>query len=537
MLKRFFQPRLPLVIGLVAVLVVLFLGWRYFFQKSSTDERFVIYQVSKTTLPIVITERGNLESQIATDIRCQVENVSSNRNQSGTQILSIVPNGAAVKEGDLLVELDSSPIRELLDQQTIQYERTKAEQIQAKSVYENQITQNETAIADADLQIKLSSLELEAFVDKENGTHKLNVDQIKREIDEINSNILEAQAALELRRNELEGVEALFELGYKGRSDLESTRLSFLQAEGNLANALNQLETKQATLNKLNAYDEKMQRLTLEGALANAERAREQVEIDNLSQLTQAEAALDAANRALAKEKERLDKLQTQLENCKIYAPHDGMVVYERDRDFTVEEGAVVRERQEILSLPNLAKMQVRTYVHESVLDQVEQGQEVDVRVDAFADRVYRGVVESVAVVPAYRGWSGGNVKTYETVIRIDQEVKQLKPGMTAVVDIKVQQLEDVIAVPVQAVVQRKHKSWVYVSTTRGVEQRMIELGPTNDKFVQVVSGLEEGDDVILNPMAILGSEDEDEEGSDGDSEGSDGAPKDAADSLAKNSP
>lgn len=532
MLKRFFQPRMPLVIGGIVLLVGLFFGWKYFFQKGSTDERFVIYEVTKTNLPIVITERGNLESQIATDIRCQVESVSSNRNQTGTQILFIVPNGAPVKEGDLLVELDSSPIRELLDQQTIQYERTKAEQIQAESVFENQKTQNDTAIADADLQVQLTQLELEMFVDKENGTHKLNVDQIKREIDEINSNILEAQAALELRRNELEGVEALFELGYKGRSDLESTRLSFLQAEGNLANALNQLETKQATLRKLDAYEEKMQRLTLEGAHANAQRARQQVEVDNFSQLTQAEAALDAADRALAKEKERLDKLQVQLENCKIYAPHDGMVVYARDRDFTVEEGAVVRERQEILSLPNLSKMQVRTYVHESVLDKVEPGQEVDVRVDAFADRVYRGVVETVAVVPAYRGWSGGNVKTYETVVRIDQEVKQLKPGMTAVVDIKIQQLDDIIAIPVQAVVQRKHKSWVYVSTNRGVEQRMIELGPTNDKFVQVVSGLKEGDDVILNPMAILSGEENEEEG-DGQQEGLESQDEDDASVVA----
>ncbi len=63
-----------------------------------------------------------------------------------------------------------------------------------------------------------------------------------------------------------------------------------------------------------------------------------------------------------------------QLANCLIYAPHDGMVVYARDRRGSVEifEGAIVRERQEILNLPDLSRMEVKTQVHEAVLDQVQ---------------------------------------------------------------------------------------------------------------------------------------------------------------------
>lgn len=518
-------PRISVIAAPIVVIAVLFLGWRILFGGPDSNDEYVLYTVSKTNLPIVITERGNLESQTSTRIKCEVENVSSSRNgQSGTQIIYIVENGSPVKEGDLLFELDSAPIRELLDEQAITFERAKADQIQRQAQYDNQISQNETMIANAELEIELAQLELDMFMDAENGTHRLNVDEIARTIDQTNSDVLEAQGRLKLSKNELDGVEALFKLGYKGKTEVDEKRLAYLQAEGNLAVALNRLETQQATMRKLNAYEKRMSELQLNGNLANAQRGRDQVAVDNVSELTQAQAALDAANRSLEKEEERLVKLETQVERCKVYAPHDGMVVFERDRDFTVEEGAFVRERQSILKLPDLSKMQVRTHVHESVLDQVQPGLPVTVRVDAFADRAYEAVVESVAVVPAYRGWSGGDVKMYETVIRVIDEVEQLKPGMTAVVEINVDRLEDVMAVPVQAIVQRKRQSRCFVYSGGGrLESRELELGQTNDKFVHVLSGLELGDRVVLNPLAVMTEDDdvfgEEEEGEEGSEE------------------
>ena len=86
-----------------------------------------------------------------------------------------------------------------------------------------------------------------------------------------------------------------------------------------------------------------------------------------------------------------------------------------------IREGASVRPRQKILSLPNLSKMQVKTSVHESVLDQVKPGLSVGVRVDAFPDRLYPGTVKSVAVLPDQGGWFGSDTKVYQTIITIDE--------------------------------------------------------------------------------------------------------------------
>ena len=473
---------------------------------SGPSQAFVYYTVARSDLPIVVTERGNLESQQETTIRCDVESRGYDRSgTSGTQIIFIVPNGSSVKQDDLLVELDSAQIREELADQEIDFEQAKAAEIQARAKRDNQITQNQTAKENAALQVKLAELELKMFTDQESGTYHLAVEEIKRELEDIDNKILAAEASLKLKRNDHRGIEELFKLGYAGKSQLDQSSLELLRARSEREAAIRGLETKLASLDKKQNYERQMELLQLEGNLATAQRNKKQVEVDNVSALAQAEAALDAATKSLQKEEEQLEKLKIQLANCKIYAPHDGMVVYQSEwgRD-PIAEGTFVRERQRIIALPNLTKMQVKAYVHESVLDQVDPGQRATVRVDPFPDRTYQGVVESVGVVPADRGRYSRDVKTYETIVKIEGTVGQLKPGMTAVVEIDIDRIPDVLAVPIQAVVQIKQDTWCYVEGDGGVEQRMVELGRTNDKFVHVRDGLAEGERVVLNPEVIL---------------------------------
>jgi multidrug efflux pump subunit AcrA (membrane-fusion protein) len=128
---------------------------------------------------------------------------------------------------------------------------------------------------------------------------------------------------------------------------------------------------------------------------------------------------------------------------------------------------------------------------------------------DAFSDRSYRGTVKSVAVLPDQEGWYGSDIKVYETFVTIDEEVEQLKPGMTAVVEIHVDELKNVLALPVQAIVQRQRDTWAYVDNNGNIERRLLTLGKTNTKFVEIRKGLKDGDQVVLNPMAIFEERDE----------------------------
>ena len=158
--------------------------------------------------------------------------------------------------------------------------------------------------------------------------------------------------------------------------------------------------------------------------------------------------------------------------------------------------------------------------MHESVLDQVKPGLPAVIRVDAFADRTYKGTVKSVAVLPDQGGWLASDTKVYKTIVTIDEEVTQLKPGMTAVVEIDIEQLTQVLTVPIQAIVQRADKNWCYIQVNNQLEKREIKLGKTNDKFVEIKQGLQDGDVVVLNPMSLVDEQNAMASGKTADEEG-----------------
>jgi RND family efflux transporter MFP subunit len=465
------------------------------------------YKVEPRDLPITIVERGNLVSQTNLQVFCEVDDYRSD-GVNGTTIVWIIPNGSSVSQGDLICELDASAIQAELDEQTLDTEEAKSQFIQAQVNLENQEIENQTSEEKARLDVELAKLELEMFQDPSSGSHKLAIEAIERQIDDLNNEILAAEMNLKLQRNENAGIESLFKLGYAGKSELDRSVLGLLQAEGDFAAKLNKLNTQMASLTKLNNFEQRMQQLQLNGKLTTASRNLEQVRLTNEAKMAQARGILSSRTEQLAKEEERLKRFQTQLANCKIYAPQDGMVAYappSSSRDPEMGEGMPVRLRQHIFSIPNLRSMQVETKVHESSLDRIQPGLEVDVTVDAFPDRTYRGTVKSVAVLPESSYYS--DTKTYRTIVSIDEEVYQLKPGMTAICEVNVDFLPKVKAVPIQAVVQRAGSNWLYVDVNGNLQRRKISLGPSNDQFVAITDGIEAGDLVVLNPASLVDGE------------------------------
>ncbi|MEM6471617.1 MAG: efflux RND transporter periplasmic adaptor subunit [Planctomycetota bacterium] len=475
----------------------------FFGSGELVDEDVLLHTVGRQNMEVTVIERGNLQSQSNREVQCMVDDVQRD-GINGTPILWIIPNGSSVEKGELLVEIDSAPMREELDQQVLDTEDARSLQIQAEANFNNQLVQNETSKAEAELAVQLAELELEMFTDSENGTHKLAVEEIKRSIDEVNNQILEAQATLELRRDDRRGVNSLYRLGYANRNELRKSDLAYLQAEGQYASQLNKLQTTLATLQKKERYEKEMELLRLKGKLQTAERGLEQTVRNNEAKLSQVKAILRARTESLKKEEERLARYQEQLDACKIYAPEDGMVAYASQRGEEIREGVPARFRQHLMSLPSLDRMQVQTAIHESDLDQINLGMKAIVTVDAFPEKQFIGTVESIAVLPEQNGWLGSNTKVYSTVITIDDEVEQLKPGMTAVTEIQVDSSQDAVVVPIQSVVERDDQAWVLMHQNGQLVPVAIDTGLENDSVVEVIEGLGGGEKIALNPREFI---------------------------------
>lgn len=482
-------------------------GWANNWTMSTSNQGaagLLTYEVAPRDLPITVIERGHLESQTNLQVFCEVDDYRSD-GINGTTIVWLIPNGSSVSKGDLICELDSSAIQAELDDQILDTEEAKSAFIQAQANLKNQTIENQTSLEKADLDVKLAELELKMFQDPDTGSHQLALEAIERQIEDLNNEIMAAEMNLKLRRNDNIGIESLFKLGYAGKSELDRSVLSLLQAEGDYAAKLNKLNTQMASLEKLNNFEKKMKELQLQGQVRTSIQNLEQVRLTNEARIAQMQGILASRTEQLAKEEERLKRYKEQYAKCKIYSPQDGMVAYAppvSSRDPEISEGVAVRPRQHIFSIPNLRSMQVETSIHESALDRIQPGLQVAVTIDAFPDRSYTGTVKSVAVLPERSYYS--DTQKYKTVITIDEEVYQIKPGMTAVCEINVDYLPNVNAVPIQAIVQRAGQNWLYVQDGKQVARRRVSLGASNDQYVTITDGVDVGDLVVLNPASLI---------------------------------
>ena len=237
---------------------------------------------------------------------------------------------------------------------------------------------------------------------------------------------------------------------------------------------------------------------------------------DLRSQEETAKAKMDAETAAFALESARVKRLEKQLESCIITAPKEGMVVYANEisrhrgiQTVTIEEGAMVRERQTIIRLPDKEQMQVKVNVHESKVEQMELGMQANIQI---LDRKLQGTVTSVASQPEPASYYQASVKEYATTVQIDgeskeeskEESKDLLPGMTAEVEILVADLKDVIALPVAAVVEKGGHFYCWVKTPKKIERRRLVMGMSNDEFIEIKDGGAVGDEVVLSPRAVV---------------------------------
>jgi HlyD family secretion protein len=143
--------------------------------------------------------------------------------------------------------------------------------------------------------------------------------------------------------------------------------------------------------------------------------------------------------------------------------------------------------------------MKVEIKVHETWVDKIEPNQPANITVAAFPDETFTGKVLKKAPLAAQTDFLNPDLKVYLTDVSINATDEALKTGMTADVEVIVDELHDVLYVPIQSVITAEEKKVCYVMGSR-VEKREVETGLFNDNFVEIKSGLTEGEKVLLNP-------------------------------------
>jgi len=472
------QPVLFGGLGVALILIVIFL-----LNTSGTAAKVVSsFEVRRGDFLISIVEGGTLEAVNEEVIRCEVEGTA--------RIIYIVPEGSTVKKGDLLVELDSSATQDAVNQQQINVEKAQLAVIQAEQTLQIQKSTVESEINAAKLKEEFAISDLDKYA-------KGEALQLLRNAQIEITNVVET---LSINLERLEWTEKLYTQRYETKANLDKDRLAVSQARL-------KLEQARQALWMLETFDQPKKRRELEALLQEAKDNLARVKLQGESKLAQYEADVQTQRKTLDLSLAKLARDKKQLQGTKIHAPQDGLVVYGGfggERRFSseslIEEGAVVRNRQEIIKLPDISEMKVQVRIHESHINQIRIGQPAYVVLDSMPDQRFRGFVAKVGLLPDSSSRFGNpNLKVYVTEVRVAEDLPNIKPGVSARAEIVITNLDDVLTVPIQAVTTLGGKQVAYLASNppRSVP---VQVGMYNNKFIEITSGLTAGERVLLAP-------------------------------------
>jgi MacB-like periplasmic core domain/HlyD family secretion protein len=162
----------------------------------------------------------------------------------------------------------------------------------------------------------------------------------------------------------------------------------------------------------------------------------------------------------------------------------------------------VERGSFESASASDAAKMQVVARIPESQVSLVRPGQKATIRADAFLNQALTGHVVQISSAPIAQD-SFSDVKVFPTQIAIDETIAGLKPGMSAEVSITVATQKKALRVPVQAVVPNGGQTVCFAKTEKEIQERPVKIGLRDNSYVEIVSGLAEGERVVANPRGL----------------------------------
>ncbi|MEM1293792.1 MAG: efflux RND transporter periplasmic adaptor subunit [Verrucomicrobiota bacterium] len=435
------------IVGLAAALT--FLGLNFSGVGGGGDSSdYLTAEVINGPFLHEVWERGELESSNNVEVRCEV------KASGGVDIIEIIPEGTEVEKGDFLVKLDDSTLQtELIQQEII-------------------CSNSESEAQDAEAAFEAAKLEL---LEYEEGT-------FVQEEEQLQSEQFVAEENLRRAREYFSYSVTMSQRGYISDVQLEADKFA-------VAKAQKELDVAQTKLKVLRDYS-KLKQLTLLKA-----------------NIKMAEGKLKAKKKTWELDQHRLAEIQDQIAKCTIVAPSAGQVVYANDNerrgssgDLLIAEGSPVRERQVIIRLPDQDQMSVVAKVHESRINHLRPGMDASVTLDAYPDENLSGNVASISEypLPTYNIYMS-HVKEYEVGVEIANSLPNLRPGMSAEVRVQIANLEDVLQIPIHAVIERNERFFCAVPSSGDTfETREIQIGPINESSTVVTGGIGLGETVVL---------------------------------------
>lgn len=327
-------------------------------------------------------------------------------------------------------------------------------------------------------------------------------------------------------------------------SAVERTIAAGNSANANLSNSKARLEQVKAQFVQTELSYKRNKSLYDQGVISQAEYENALAAYQmGLAEVRASEASVNAASYSLMSSQATIKEANENLRKTQVFAPMDGTVSLLNVEVGERVVGTEMMAGTEMMRIANLDIMEVIVDVNENDIVKIKLNDSVDIEVDSYLKRKFKGVVTEIANSATSSGLSVDQVTNFKVKIRVLPESYQdlvdtgnkypFRPGMSATVDIQTNTVYDVIVVPLPAVTTRADSTKmtassekktdsknsneesekltkseleevVFVYKNEKIEKRKVKTGIQDSYFIQIIEGLKEGEEVVTAPYNLI---------------------------------
>lgn len=447
--------------------------------RSKGDEVRAVDKVARGPLSITVLVKGQIAAKKTEKIRHNVERQ--------LKIVQLVEEGTRVEKGQVLVRFDTAELEQQLRQSEAELKNAIVAEEIAQKEMEILKRENVNSLRQAEIKLKEAEQEREKHL----------YGDLPRTERQMDLKIEEAESQLKRRKESYGAIRdpELIAQGFVTPLQIEEERIAMRSAEINLELARSglQLFRKYTRPTALAA-----KRVAMDTARANLDKTK----TVNDNRVKQKQADLSRKKEHVNRQRKNCEKTRENIAGCVLKAPKAGLVMYgeqqmgwRHDVNDDIRVGGTIYRNLVIMTLPDLDNLIVRAQIGEVDITKVREGMRALVTSDAYPDLKVTGKVSKIGNMPI-RNWYS-STQSFEVEIDLPQGGLDLRPNVSARAEILVRELKGVLHIAISAVFNRDGRNLVYVGPS-GIEAREVELGHATDTRVEIRSGLEEDEEVLL---------------------------------------
>jgi RND family efflux transporter MFP subunit len=437
--------------------------------------------VTRRTLNATVLATGTVKAIVGAEVKV------------GSRISGVVTHlpvniGSAVRKGQLIAQLDDREARSQVDQARSNLAAAQGRLAELEAGYSAQVVQSKTDIERANSNLAAARSRLSQARTSE-GTIPV---EVTAQIQQASASVDQAEANRKNAKVKLDRMERLLAQDFIARQDVDNARTEYEVADSQVRHA--QAVLTAAKANASQTEIKKQDVAQAEEGLRQAQSALSMARA-NVSQVRVKEEAIRTARAQVAQAQAALRYAETQLSYTRIVSPISGVIA-----SVSTQEGETIAAgltAPTFVTIVDLSKLQVDALVDETDIGRVKVGDSAAFTVDSYPDEEFEGIV--TAIYP--KAIIDQNVVNYDVVVTITNPRGMLRPDMTANVTINIATRSNVLAVPNKSIKREEGTKVVYVIESGKPVRRTIRTGWKDNDYTEIVSGLREGERVVVGDI------------------------------------